>query len=82
MRLSNFVGLGLIAADVTILQKQSMVGVNKAGKSLVLTCSGGEDLEWIGPNGFPITSTNRYDPIYIQKYGSSKVIIYIKIKLY
>ena len=62
--------------EITISPKQSKIGSRPAGSNLVLTCEGGQDLEWIGPNGLTITAKDRkQSPTYVQKIRNSVSVL-------
>ena len=45
--------------------------IRERDSNMVLTCSGAEDMEWIGPDGFKIEAESRdQSAVYVQRIGS------------
>ena len=62
--------LALTSAKITVIPKEQKL-IRGAGRSLILTCQGAKNLEWIGPDGRLIDNSDRSVSPYVQRTRSS-----------
>ena len=62
--------LAVAAAKISVIPKEEKI-IRGTGRSLLLTCQGAKNLEWIGPNGNLIVNTDRTVSPYVQRTSRS-----------
>ena len=62
--------LALANAEITVVPKEPKL-IRSDGRSLILTCQGAKNLEWIGPDGRLIDNADRTISPYVQRTSRS-----------